>query len=136
MPVTIGYQPARAGMSVALGPVGPFRAVPEGLDGGVPHRVRGMVHVQHARVPPGLAGPFQVGGPVGELDAGAAGVERAPDRGAGLAVVGELVPDVLEAVGPLNSAPSDPATRLASDAGPSLPRKAASAPKGPGSRRR
>jgi hypothetical protein len=46
-------------------------------------------------MPPGLVGPFQVGGPVGELDLGAAVVDRAPDRGAGLAAVGELVPDVV-----------------------------------------
>ena len=37
----------------------------------------------------------------------------------------------LDAVGPVNSAPSDPATRLASDAAASPPRNAASAPKEP-----
>jgi len=56
-------------------------------------------------VPPAGVGALQVGGPVGELDPGAAVGDRAPDRGARLAVVGELVPDV---VGGRTSAVSPP----------------------------
>jgi hypothetical protein len=47
--------------------------------------------------------------------------------GAELAAVGELVPDVVGRGGAGEHRPSDPATRLASDAVPSVPRKAASA---------
>jgi hypothetical protein len=82
-------------------------------------------------VPPAGVGALQVGGPVGELDLVPPSYSGRQTGGARLGSSVSWSQMWLEAVGPVNSAPSDPATRLASDVAASQPRNAAPAPKEP-----
>ena len=63
-------------------------------------------------MPPAGGGALQVGGPVGELHPSAAVVHRPPDGGARLAVVGELVPDVVGGGGAGEQRPVRPGDQL------------------------
>src|SRR5215213_6595562 len=114
----------------ALRPVGPLRPPPERLQGRVPTGSEGWC-TSRTRDAASPRRALLVGGPVGEPHPDAAVVHRAADGEPGSRSSVSWSQMRLEAVGPVNSAPSDPATRLASDAAASPPRKAAPASKPP-----
>jgi hypothetical protein len=82
-------------------------------------------------MPPACVGALQVGGPVGELRPGAAVEHRAPDGGARLAAVGELVPDVVGGGGAGEQRPIRPGDQLGQRRRGVAARNAASAPNEP-----